>query len=513
LAVGRDGSLWIGSNGGLTRWQEGKATHFSAGDGLPKEPVYSILEDKDQVLWLGTYGGGLCRFKDGRFARYTVDEGLFDDIVYQILDDDRGNLWMSSNLGIFCANKSSLDALAEGKRSRINGVSYGIADGMLSSDCNGNAQPAGWKTSDGRLWFPTNEGAVVIAPQNIAKNGLPPLVALEEVVLNKSSYSPALKAIVPPGPGALEFHYAGLSFIAPEKMKFRYKLEGFDPDWIEADMRRDVYYTNIPPGAYRFSVIACNNDGLWNETGASFDFTLTPFFYQRKLFYALIGMMVLLTGFGVFLWRLRRFKARERELTALVEARTQDLADANRNLKEANTQLEHLATHDGLTGIANRRHFMNALEIEWRRSERLSLPLSLIMADVDNFKAFNDRYGHQAGDQCLRMLATLMAESITRAGDLVARYGGEEFIVLLPATEVEGAAHVAERLRKRIEDAGIKHETSPVCACVTISFGVAGVIPKRGMLAESVIQASDQALYRAKTEGRNRVVRAPGQDA
>jgi len=513
LAVGRDGSLWIGSNTGLTRWQEGRATHFSDKDGLPKEPIYAILEDEGQVLWLGTYGGGLCRFKDGRFTRYTVNEGLFDDVVYQILDDDRGNLWMSSNLGIFCVDKLSLHDLAQGNRSRVNCVSYGIADGMLSSECNGNAQPSGWKTSDGRLWFPTIEGVVVISPHRIAKNMLPPLVAFEQIRINRRDYRPEFKAIVPPGPGTLEFHFAGLSFIAPEKMKFRYKLQGFEQDWVDAGMRRDAYYTNISPGSYRFSVIASNNDGLWNETGASFEFTMMPFFYERKSFYALIGLMVLLGGFSIYRWRVHRFRVRERELTVLIEARTKDLADVNWRLEDANEKLEHLATHDGLTGIANRRHFMNVLEIEWRRSERQSSPLSLIMADVDNFKAFNDRYGHPAGDQCLKALATLMAESVIRAGDLIARYGGEEFVILLPATEAEGAAHVSERLRKRVEAEGIKHESSPVSDRVTISFGVAAVVPRQDMIAETLVKASDRALYQAKREGRNRVVIAPRQDA
>jgi diguanylate cyclase (GGDEF)-like protein len=278
-------------------------------------------------------------------------------------------------------------------------------------------------------------------------------------------------------------------------------------------MRRDAYYTNISPGSYRFSVIACNNDGLWSETGASFNFTLMPFFYQRKLFYALMGLMVLLAGFGIHQRRIHRFRTRERELTALVEARTEDLAELNWKLADVNKNLVHLATYDSLTGIANHRLFMNTLEIEWQRSERQSLPLSLIMADVDDFKAFNERYGHLAGDQCLKVLATSMAESLTRAGDLVARYGGEEFIVLLPATDVEDAALVAERLRRRIEEAETKPESSSACLYVTISLGVAGGIAKRGMLAETLIQASDQALYQAKNGGGNRIVIAPRQDA
>jgi diguanylate cyclase (GGDEF)-like protein len=504
LAVGRDGSLWVGSNTGLTRWQEGKATHFSEKDGLPREPLYAIFEDEDRVLWLGSYGGGLCRFKDGRFSRITVKEGLFNDVVYRILDDDQGNLWMSCNLGIYRVEKTSLNGVAQGTRSRVNCVSYGIADGMLSSECNGNAQPSGWKTGDGRLWFPTNEGAVVISPKSIPKNTLPPLVSFEQVLINGKAYYPGLKAGVPPGPGSLEFHFAGLSFIAPEKMKFRYKLEGFDPNWVEAGTRRDAFYTNISPGSYRFSVIACNNDGLWNETGASFDFTLTPNFYQRKSFFALIGVMVFLAGFGILRWRVHRFRARERELTVLIEARTKDLADVNRRLEGANEKLEHLATHDGLTGIVNRRHFMNVFEVEWRRAERLSLPLSLIMADVDNFKAFNDRYGHQAGDECLKALASLMAATVARAGDLVGRYGGEEFIFLLPATDAEGAARVAERVRTKIETESLRHESSSVCDHVTVSFGVATVVPKRDISAGMLVKASDGALYQAKKDGRNR---------
>jgi diguanylate cyclase (GGDEF)-like protein len=506
--VGRDGSLWIGSNTGLTRWQEGRVTNFSDKDGLPKDPIYAILEDDDQVLWLGSYGGGLCRLKDGHFAQFTVKEGLFDDVVYRILDDGVGNLWMSSNLGIFRVEKNSLNGLAAGTRTRIACVSYGVADGMLSSECNGNAQPAGWKTSDGRLWFPTNEGVVVVSPKNIPKNTLPPLVNVERVFVNRRAYPPGLKAAIPPGPGTLEFHFAGLSFIAPEKMRFRYKLEGYDPAWVEAGERREAYYTNMSPGTYRFMVIACNNDGLWNDAGATFDFTLKPHFYERTLFFGLVGVAVLLAGFGLMRWRIHRFQARERELTILIEARTKDLADVNRRLEDVNGRLEHLATHDGLTGIANYRHFLNTFDIEWRRSERQSLPLSLIMIDVDKFKAFNDRYGHQAGDQCLKTLATLFSETVTRAGDTVARYGGEEFVILLPETNAEGALSVAERVRKKVEAAAIKHEASPVCDHVTLSLGTATIVPTRDLAPEELIKASDRALYRAKRDGRNRSVAA-----
>jgi len=504
LTPGRDGCLWIGSNDGLTRWQNGETTHYSAQHGLPKEPIYVVLEDEDRVLWLGTYGGGLCRFKNGSFTRYTIRDGLFDDVVYQILEDDRGNLWMSCNLGIFRAEKKSLDRFAEGTADRIRSFSYGTADGMRSSECNGNAQPAGAKTGDGRVWFPTTEGLVVISPDIIPKNLLPPLVAFERILVNGRVLCPASRAVVPPGPGSLEFHFAGLSFIAPEKMKFKYRLEGYDQEWIDAGERRSAFYTNMSPGSYRFSAIACNNDGFWNEKGVSFEFTLKPYFRQSKAFAVLVAGILFAAGFGIYRRRVRQYRERERELNGFVEARTKDLADVNARLENANAKLEHLATHDDLTGLANRRHFMRALETEWRRSERQASPLSLIMVDADHFKAYNDNCGHQAGDRCLKTLASALAEAVTRAGDLVGRYGGEEFIILLPATGGDGAAQVAERLRERIEAERIGRKSSSADLGITISLGVATVIPKRGMRPEILIKAADRALYRAKNEGRNR---------
>jgi len=503
LMVGQDGSLWIGSNDGLDRMKDGRVIHYSQKDGLSPDPVYALHEDKDQTLWIGSYGGGFCRFKDGRFTRYTEKDGLFDDIVYQILDDDRGDLWMSCNIGLYRVSKQSLNDFAEGKIKSIACVSYGTADGMRNSECNGNAQPSGWKTSDGRLWFPTTDGAVVINPKNISQNSLPPLVVIDQVVINGRTADISKPAEVSPGSGRLDFYFAGLSFIAPEKVKFKYRLEGFDPDWMDSGTRRDAFYTNIPPGSYRFRIMACNNDGLWNSEGASYSFRLKPYFRQTVWFYGLIILAVFLSGYGVHRKRVSQLKTRERELAGLVAEKTQDLAKANQKLEEVNTELERLANLDGLTGVSNHRNFMNILDLEWRRAERQAQPLSLIMADVDNFKAYNDNYGHQAGDQCLKTVAAIFKETVTRAGDLVGRYGGEEFIILLPATDIEGAFTVAERLRMKIDTLKIQHGHSFVCDHLTVSFGVAATIPKRHLSKETLIKASDDALYEAKHKGRN----------
>jgi diguanylate cyclase (GGDEF)-like protein len=175
-------------------------------------------------------------------------------------------------------------------------------------------------------------------------------------------------------------------------------------------------------------------------------------------------------------------------------------------LQKANDKLQQLATMDGLTGIANRRRFDDQLKLEWRRLGRESAALSLILCDIDHFKLYNDTYGHQAGDDCLRTVARTMADTARRPADLVARYGGEEFAVILPNTDVEGALRVARDILEAVKGQELAHDSSPVGPFVTLSLGVAAMVPNPQLLPESLVDAADQALYEAKEQGRDRVV-------
>ena len=232
-----------------------------------------------------------------------------------------------------------------------------------------------------------------------------------------------------------------------------------------------------------------------------FTLPLAASFYGTAWFYALCAVAFLGAVAAAFRLRLLRSQARETELIRLVEERT-------RQLQQANDHLQRLSYIDALTNIANRRHFEEILEVEWRRAFRAKTPISLLMLDIDLFKSYNDSFGHRAGDACLTRVAAVLDDSAQRAGDLVARYGGEEFAAILAGTDGAGAVEVAERLRAAVEQLGIEQGGGDPARVVTISVGVASSIPGDVTSPEALLSAADHALYEAKRAGRNRVATA-----
>lgn len=299
------GNLWIGTSHGLDVRKHGKFFHYTQRNGLSNDLITALYADPTGTVWIGTKGGSLDRWKDGAIFSYEGSTSL-PEHIYGLVADDSGHLWISSDRGIFSAAIAALDALAEGRSKTAAVLSYGTADGMPTSECGSGGHPSAWRSEDGTLWFTTPRGITSIKPEDAKYNRASPPVVIERVSVDDASVPLSARLVVSPGHTRYEFHYAGLSFIAPQKVVYRYRLYGFDKSWIDAGTRRRAYYTNLKPGKYRFRVLAANNDGVWNETGASFYFRVRPHIYQTVWFYCVFFILVGLLGYLAYRLRMQR---------------------------------------------------------------------------------------------------------------------------------------------------------------------------------------------------------------
>lgn len=385
LLVDNDGSLWIGTRHGLVHWTlAGSAvvrkTVYTQANGLGSDLVGAMARDARGNLWVATLAG-LSRLTNGRIANYTRADGLSSDVVTALLPrtdgtvlvgtQDRGwNLWDGAKFSAVkdaTLQQTSVHAiLADGSNhlwfATGSGIArcdctmtvncshwmeFGPADGLRSRETATNSHPSAWRTRDGLLWFATPRGLVEVDPAHFPVNTIPPPVAVERFAVDDQDQ--ALRAAgssvqIEAGHNHFQFTYAGLSFVAPQKVRYRYMLEGFDHGWTDAGARRVAYYTNIPPGRYTFRVQAANNDGVWNTTGTSLEFELAPHFYQTIWFYLLLtagaaGLVVLLLK--------RRLLMAQREFNAVLGERNRIAREIHDTLAQGyvgiSVQLEVLA--------------------------------------------------------------------------------------------------------------------------------------------------------------------------
>ena len=334
------GVLWIGAAAGLVRYANGVATQFGAREGFTGKRVRTIYASADGSLWLGTYDTGLFRFRDGTFTRYTLAEGLPASGAFQILEDGEARFWISSNSGIYRVAKSELDDVAAGRRRRVTAVRYGRDDGMLDQECNGLGRPAGVRATDGKIWFPTQDGVVVIDPQTSGRQPPPPVTILDAVV--DGVPVPLDRIEIRSGSRALDVRYAALTFVKPELAQFRYRMEGLEPDWHDdAGSDHTARYAQMPYGHFTFRVIAANREGVWNETGASIPVVVVPPFWRTTWFMSLAFLAFVGAGFGTHRLRLGVIERRR----ALQEAFARQLIDSQE------TDRKRIASdlHDGVS--------------------------------------------------------------------------------------------------------------------------------------------------------------------
>ncbi|HVM48882.1 MAG TPA: triple tyrosine motif-containing protein, partial [Candidatus Acidoferrum sp.] len=356
IAETPDGALWFGMlGGGLGCLKDGALRQFRKPDGLSSDFVLALYAEADGTLWIGTSDNGLCRLRDGRFATISSPQGMLASIVSQIADDGQGNLWLGSHHGILRVSKADLNRCASGQAGTVRCLSYGRAEGLTSQKCSGGFQPGVCQSADGRLWFPTAKGLAVIDPRGFTTNTVPPPVVIEELLVEgkpvalppDQSPGAAPPVQIPAGKQRFELRYTGLSFAAPDKVRFKYKLEGLEHDWMDAGPNRFVQYSYLPPGDYTFRVQACNNDDVWNELGASLAFTVLPRPWQTWWFKGALlalggGAVAAVAVWAVRLRVRRRLEQLERQ-RALERERARIARDIHDDLGASLTRISLLS--------------------------------------------------------------------------------------------------------------------------------------------------------------------------
>jgi diguanylate cyclase (GGDEF)-like protein len=542
-----DGSVLVGTDGaGLWRVRaDGTGATVVASTGRGSTPGQVLENDRIFTLtadaggggvWIGTSGGGLSRLDlaSGAVRTLTRSSGLYDDVVFQVVDAGTGSdLWLTSNRGVYRVSRAKVLAAMNGTAADLVGTVYTTADGLPSNECLG-AFPGAMRARDGRVWIATARGAAVIDPGALLRNPVPPPVHVEEVLIDG-----VLAATRPLRVGAgaqrLELRYTAVGLRNPEKVTFRYMLEGYDRDWVNAGTSRVAHYTKLAPDNYTFRVVATNEDGVSSLSEARLGVTVDPRWFETWWARLLALLLVAAAIWGALRLRLAALRARKNEELALAYGDVQriagELKETNRQLAVANVQLRALSYVDGLTGVANRRRFDEALEEVCAAAATDGSAVALLLIDLDHFKKLNDAHGHQSGDEALRIVGALLNERTQTRGGLAARFGGEEFVWLLPGVGLEAARAEAESLRLAIRDAAIPHDDAITragaadegandddgSARLTASIGVsAGDGMRPGVAAptpSSLLASADAALYRAKDRGRDCVESEPAAPA
>jgi signal transduction histidine kinase/ligand-binding sensor domain-containing protein len=302
------GGLWLGFlGGGVAYFKEGQVRASYAGaEGLGAGRVSGLQLDGDGTLWAATEGG-LSRIRNGRVATLTNKNGLPCDVAKWVLEDDAGSCWLYMACGMVRIARSDLDRWVSDPGRSVPTTVFDVSDGVRSHAVTNGTTPRVAKAADGRLWFLSGGGGVsVVDPRRLPFNKVPPPVHIEEITADGKAYEVTRGLRLPPRVRNLEIRYTALSLTMPEKVRFRFRLEGQDPDWREVVNRRRVEYSNLPPGDFRFRVMASNNSGVWNDTGASLDFAIAPAYYQTRWFEALIAMAGLTLLWAAYQYRVRR---------------------------------------------------------------------------------------------------------------------------------------------------------------------------------------------------------------
>ncbi|MEA9927914.1 two-component regulator propeller domain-containing protein [Xanthomonas campestris] len=554
-AVLPDGdALWIGTTAGLVRWHDGRARRYTAADGVPDGSVQVLYRDAQGTIWSGTDRGmtalspdggtrawlgeqdfpgqnafdflrdpsgdlwiasdrGLLRLRGERFQVYDHRVGLPRDKVFRVIDDGRGYLWLSSNHGVFRIARRDFDQIDAGTREQLSVEVVDRSDGMPGNQGNGSSAPAGWLTQTGQLLFPTAAGLGVIDPTRVGTlQGHRVPIVFERLVVDGMVQPLAGPHRLSADTRRIAIGYAGLNFRGPDKVRYRYRLDGFDPDWVDADSATEAVYTNLPPGRFRFRVQAMSLPVDWRQAAllgeTSLVLELAPPWWRRG---EVIGLGVLCLAsviYGFYLWRTASYRRRQRELNTVIDKRTRELSDKNLALQQASQerealmrQLEYRASHDVLTALPNRREAERVLQQWLDEAQAGGAALALALADIDHFKRINDAHGHEVGDAVLRAVGEVLADQ-EHAHCFAARHGGEEFLLAVTGLQAAQARALFEQLRQRLGSIAIAADEATVQCTASMGMAMSDEAPSR----RELLALADRRLYHAKRQGRDRLI-------
>lgn len=309
-----DGTMWVGTGFGLNKIKNDEVQKIELLPNKLSEEEYmepyvrAIYKDREGIMWIGTYGNGIFRIKNDQIFNFTTEHGLFDNIISHLVEDEFGNFWMGSNKGISQVSIEELNAVADGRSRLVNTYSYGVADGMNSPETNGGFQPSSFADSLGRIYFPTVAGVAVVSTRDVQKNEVIPPVYIEDISTNETVFPVTGHITTPHDTPYIDIKYTAVNFTNPKKVEFKYRIQGLDDNWIDVGDNRSALISRLPPGEYTFQVIASNNDGLWNNEGASLAISVIPPFWQTNWFYSIIAVLFLASGPTAYYLRVKNLK-------------------------------------------------------------------------------------------------------------------------------------------------------------------------------------------------------------
>ncbi|MFH1197237.1 MAG: two-component regulator propeller domain-containing protein [bacterium] len=344
FAEDREGNIWIATDiSGVVQYDGSEFKKFDIDDGLPSNSVKDIFLDSSGLLWFSTVNG-LSVYNGKKFSVINFQSDFANGVIYAALEDLEKNIWCSTNNGIFQLKRIDINSYLSGKTKSVFPMLFNKSDGMINSECNGGNKPSGILTKEGKIIFPTIKGLAIIDPGKISKSAFQSINIIERFVVDENEIDFNGKIELRAGTNKFEISYSSPCLSTPERIQFRYILEGYDNDWINAGTRRTAFYNKIPPGEYKFKLISCGNNGTWDNNPVELIVTIEPYFYQTIWFYILI--CVLIIG-GLFLYlhiRHRKIIVVQKKLQILVEEKTKSLNEEKKRVELAFAEIEKAKT-------------------------------------------------------------------------------------------------------------------------------------------------------------------------